>query len=458
MLIRWVILWSWAYWIYLWLNSSMFIVFDSVGYESLARSIVDDGWTKYFITGPNREPLYTFLISVSMIIADALHLPYQKVIGFIQISFLGLGQILLAHLLNRMRVVQWVVAVVLLYWSISPALINSSLSLFSEIATYPLVLGICCFGFDILDRKPMKAFVRIMMGATLGVLMLGFACVKAIAQYSLTITCIWMIGVCWCTCRDRHIRASSIGAILMALMIMYAGVVPIKTLNKIYNGNDVFTNRGPAVIYGNFYRRTLPHNAAQMKACLAMVAGENLCRKVADKKDCKYWHFSTVDEYSFAANLARAGHNEESAGRILFAKAVGMLIQHPVSVIGFGLLESSKMFFWESTQIGFVDYPQWLSRIYGQEWIKSIWRLLVSLATIIAFFSFGVIAFKKQPSGIDGHQTQMQFVLFLALPFMLLYGISTVLTRYAFPMVPLFFLMAGVCLNYFLLRVHAKSL
>jgi len=59
-----------AYWTYLIFNAHMVIKFDAIGYEKLGRLIFTEGWDAYFQTGPHREPLYPWLISLSMHISS----------------------------------------------------------------------------------------------------------------------------------------------------------------------------------------------------------------------------------------------------------------------------------------------------------------------------------------------------------------------------------------------------
>ena len=49
-------------------------------------------------------------------------------------------------------------------------------------------------------------------------------------------------------------------------------------------------------------------------------------------------------------------------------------------------LNGSKMFFWESTQVGFVTYPLWLQKIYDLKIFDDLLRFslfLLSLAAVV---------------------------------------------------------------------------
>src|SRR5262245_4838131 len=72
-----VVLLSLCYWVYLYFTTKMMVVFDSVGYENAGRLIFEKGWREYFVTGPEREPVYIFLIALSMKLGQIFGLHYQ---------------------------------------------------------------------------------------------------------------------------------------------------------------------------------------------------------------------------------------------------------------------------------------------------------------------------------------------------------------------------------------------
>ena len=59
---------------------------------------------RIFKTGPNREPVYPLLVSISMKMADLFVVSYQKILAAFQILILFLTQILSLKILKRLRV------------------------------------------------------------------------------------------------------------------------------------------------------------------------------------------------------------------------------------------------------------------------------------------------------------------------------------------------------------------
>jgi len=113
------IVWAFAlsilYWIYLFFTSDPIVVFDAIGYEQLGRMISQEGWIKFFETGPNREPLYPFLISISMRIADILSISYLEIQKLFQIMILLSAQILTLRLFKLLDISKKIIPFILLY-------------------------------------------------------------------------------------------------------------------------------------------------------------------------------------------------------------------------------------------------------------------------------------------------------------------------------------------------------
>ena len=134
------------YWIYLLFTSRMTIVYDAAVYEQLGAMLYHSGWIEFFKTGPHNEPVYPLLIAFSMRIADSFLIPYLTVQTCFQILILFSTQLLTLFILKRLQMSRGVKALTILYMGISPALVNATFSLFSEIATYPFILGIIIAG------------------------------------------------------------------------------------------------------------------------------------------------------------------------------------------------------------------------------------------------------------------------------------------------------------------------
>src|SRR3989338_11383902 len=81
-----------CYWIYLFFSSHMVIAMDALSYEKLGDLLNKEGWAGYLKDGPNREPFYPLLVSISMQIAARLNVHYDVIQKIIQILFFFLTQ------------------------------------------------------------------------------------------------------------------------------------------------------------------------------------------------------------------------------------------------------------------------------------------------------------------------------------------------------------------------------
>ncbi|MBU4334500.1 MAG: hypothetical protein KKD07_08680, partial [Candidatus Omnitrophica bacterium] len=129
------------YWIYLFLISQMLIIQDALGYKELGELIANKGWLEYFSAGPRREPFYPFLVSISLRFADTTPFSFETLQKFQQLLFLFATQILSYKLLKNLKVRPFFISLAILYIGFSPALINTYLCLFSEIAILPFMIA-----------------------------------------------------------------------------------------------------------------------------------------------------------------------------------------------------------------------------------------------------------------------------------------------------------------------------
>ncbi|MCA9398889.1 MAG: hypothetical protein KC618_04005, partial [Candidatus Omnitrophica bacterium] len=179
-----VILLSLGYWTFLFFSSEMHIVFDSISYQNSGKRIYTQGWIEHFRTGPNREPLYLYMIAISMQLADFLSVQYQTIQKILQILVMLISQIMLWRILARLKIRPGIITFVLLYWGLSPAINNSALSLFSEIATYPFVLAIIfisILGYQSIKKNKLRR--SLVYGLILGLLFIFVTFVKALFGY-----------------------------------------------------------------------------------------------------------------------------------------------------------------------------------------------------------------------------------------------------------------------------------
>jgi hypothetical protein len=121
--------------------------------------------------------------------------------------------------------------------------------------------------------------------------------------------------------------------------------------------------------------------------------------------------------------------------------SIKQAFRNPFQYIILGLAEGLKMFFWESTKIGFVSYPHWLQKIYDIKIFNNALRLIVSLLSLIAVAHLWLKVLSSRASPIEFLMGVLIFVYILSFSFV------CVLTRYALPFAPIYLITIGVWIN-----------
>jgi len=428
---------SLLYWSYLALTTRMEIVFDSIGYQSLGRMLESQSWTVYFSSGPHREPLYPLLIAAAMRLEHLTGFAYVKIMCFFGMIIMFLTQVLSYKIMRLLNIRQGICMLILIYLGISPALNNSAFSLFSEIGTYPLVLGILLTSYYLWDaiNQEHKKHV-LLLSLLLGILLTLATLIKGVFE---CVAPIYLIIFFLKAKRNKALLLS----IIVTLGCFYIPITSYKWLNWHYNGTFAVTDRGSSMVYGNAARDTEPLTLKKFGAALASVPGVGVCPKYFSQENCDFWAFQESDAIGSekVTELNKQHLNGTQTDATLIHLAIQKVRQKPFQYILISSIEAFKMFFWESTKIGFVAYPEWLSKIYSIKIFNNGLRLLMSLASFVAvFFLWLQIVTQKSPpfACLIGAMILIYIFFFIFV---------CVLTRYALPISPLYLITIGLWLN-----------
>ena len=244
------------YWAYLLFTSQSEVVWDSLDYEVLGKMLKEQGWVEFFKTGPNREPLYPLLISIAMRLADGLNVSYLKVLDILQFFCLFCSQILTLKILQKLKINHFIIAAIILYLGLSPALVNFALSVYSEILTLPLILAVILLSYTIFShlKKATKPTI-IVGGILLGTLLILLTLVKGIFELICPLFLLSSLLLLPQFLKNKMAR-QYILLLVVSLLSFYALLFSYKSLNKHYNGVFTLTSRGPWALYGFAARRT----------------------------------------------------------------------------------------------------------------------------------------------------------------------------------------------------------
>ncbi len=447
------IFWAFAlpflYWTYLLFSTTMQIESDAFRYKELALGIYKDGWSGFFQNKPINVPLYPFIISISMHIADLLSISFLKVQTCIQILILFASQALLYKVLILLRIQRNIVAAVIFYFGFSPAIVNSTFSLYCEIITYPLVLALLLTFVSawqyVLKDQSRKIFISILLLVIIFVLL---TLVRAIFEYVL----ILFVFVFFCFSFYFLIKRQWKKSITILLLILTTyfmfqfALIPYRQMNYKYNGYKSLVSKASFSIYGNAVTRTKKLTSKDTLIFLANIPGDNVCRKIFNEEECSSWLSYKKISKNKIKELQNQGMSNHQIDSMLYKLSLKNIYRSPLQYMFLTIAEGSKMFFWESTQIWFVTYPPWLWKIFCFVPFKNGIRLFASLLTIFSILYIAQYLWKNKEKLFDVNQNKnndMPFLFFiLALIFIniTLHAPFYMQTRYAFPLVPLYLL------------------
>ena len=446
------------YWIYLFFTTTILIRFDAIGYQSLGTLIHEQGWIPFFKEGPHREPVYSFIISISMNLGKLFSIPYQLIQKFIQLLFLFSTQILALKILRNLKVRDTMVGLCILYLGFSPSLVNSACSLFSEIVTYPFILGIVLLSARLwrtfsTDKPPLL----ILKSLLFVILFFALTLTKGIYEYIFYLFLIPFFLVCIQSFSLKKKNKLINILIFLTIAISFFGLLihSYKHLNKKYNGRyTIADNRGPYSICSSATRRTGDLTFKQVLTRIAYTGGQGACESIFSKEDCSFWGIHNYDVYGMTVlTIVNGEYPKDKVSGIMINFAKERILQKPFQFIFFTVLESMKMFFWESTQIGFVKYAPWQTKLYAFGPFKNALRLFMSLLSLSAFLFALIFAFKnrKQLLGISSPENKsiqmLGFMLLISICHIGMYSLFMTIPRFIFPIVPLYLIIIAFSLD-----------
>lgn len=437
------------FWIYLGIVSQMIIVHDAAGFEHLAKMFKQGDWEEYFKTGPNREPLYPYLISFAMRLADQWHVSYLEIQKLFQVLILILSLILLLFSLRKLKISTGITAAALLYFGFSPTVTNAGFSLYSEMAVFPLLLGIAL--------TASRSWITLVAGTTgktvlyallFSTLFLFTTYIKGIYENIFIIFLIPFVVLTGALLRQNKTAQfrNAIVFLTVTCSVFIAGTLPMKFLNKHYNGNFTFTNRGPYALSASVNRRTQPITSTQVLSLATYnFGGEAACHKYFSPETCGLWSIERSDLLGRSAltEVQNKSPNSSTDSELLHFSQEKILNNFPQYVFLTGI-EWLTMFFWESPEPGFVARPDWMDRIYFASPFKELLRVVISLLSIFSFF-YLLGSLRKNTD-----RDKVIFLFFVGLLIFLhftFYSLFTTVPRWAIPVIPLCLIMIANALQ-----------
>ena len=443
----------------------MEIRYDAFIFEKLAKIISAEGWVSFLKQGPSLEPLYPFVISVSIKIASWLGISYQKVQSGMQVLILLLSQLLLYKMLCALRIRRTITALIVAYFGLSPAIINSTFSLFSEIITYPFIIGLIFLSVKIWQSILKMDFKRtICLGIAFSLLACTATFAKAILEY---VFMLYLFPFLWLMIRswrqNQLAQCRCCFAFIVLFMLIFQSLLHgYKRLNDQYNGHYTLTDsRGPYYFYQYAVQRAAPFDKDRFLIALFSVPGENVCRAVYGERCRSWWWDNTSLGIKKAEELKSQGVADKYINDKIMKLGIKEAASNPFQFTLFMSLEMVKLLFWESTKVGYVAYPRWVQWVYDIKNLSQFLRLFVFLLTTFSlFYTLKNIFYHRHrlytDNSPDDARFQLLFFLFyFTAVYILMYSLVLTITRYAFPVVSLYLAVMAFTLDKLLPPRHA---
>lgn len=431
------------------------LYYDALGYHQNAQILWHKGWLGYWGSGLNREPLYSWFVSLSLRFADWLKMDYVPILLLGQV-LLFIGMLcLLDRLLTKLKINDISKALVLLYAVFSPALINTTFIEWSEIITYPIVILVilsCIKGWKYLYNEQASVRGAFLRGVFLALSMGALTSVKAVSeQVAIFLIGPWMYAV-WKWRKSARRSLLSLGLVIGFISVYWTAINIYKEINWHYNGQYVLTDRGSWALYGNTARRTAALSSRQWLAAVLSVPtnGEECFKLLNPPDECRYWTFTVSDQLGEEARerLQKQKLPLEEVNKTLVKESVIKMVQKPFQTAALMVMEAMKFMFWEyNARLEYAVFPNWLNAVYTNAFLHGLLHYGMALVTLISLIYAVVFMVKRrkilfEPEAKDFESTVVIFFTsFFILLFILFYSFFYCSGRYAMPLVPLFLLL-----------------
>lgn len=450
-----VFLFSLAYWLYLACATNMELSGDAIGYRDLGRLLQNHGWPAYFETGPNREPLYPLLVMVSMQLESISGIAYTKIMAFFGVLLLSTTQFLIYTVLQKLRVRMSICAATLAYFAISPSMNNTAFSLYSEIIALPLILWLILANikaYQSIQSGTIKVALR--SGLYLGLVFIAVTFVKGIFEFIFLVFALFYLSA-MLTHFLKGKKSIAINCLVLLLAFSACYQIPLtayKLLNKKYNGHYALTNRGSWALYASCARRAEKLDPERLLTALAYIPGKGFCEDTFGHEKCAFWGIENLDSLGLTKfHEVSANTPSSMIDQKMLALSKQKIMRNPVQFLFLMGLDGIKMFFWESTQIGFVDYPPWLRQLYDNRLLKDTWRAVVSLLSLAGFI-FLIFNLTAGNRPIDS-----LLIFILMAGFIGFYALFDTIPRFALPIAPLELITIALLADAMYNASHAKN-
>jgi hypothetical protein len=283
-------------------------------------------------------------------------------------------------------------------------------------------------------------------GICLGLIFCAITFVKGVFEFIfLVFALVYLLAMIMSFFQNKKNATINCLLVFLAFSICYQiPVMAYKSLNKEYNDHYALTNRGSWALYSSCARRAEQLTPERLWTALAYIPGKGFCEGTFGPQKCYFWGIESLDSFGITKYQEVAAFTPASmVDQKMMALSKEKVMHNPGQFLFLMSLDAIKMFFWESTKIGFVEYPSWLQRLYDSHLLKNGLRTVISILSLMGFIFLLVISFKKivpffkfNPTA-DTKDIDSVLILILLSSFIGFYALFDTIPRFALPIASL---------------------
>jgi hypothetical protein len=439
-----------CYWLFLASYSRIILAGDSIGYINLASLFNTQGLVGYLKTGPNREPIYPFLLSLAIKLSVPLGRPFAFVAVYFQILFVLLTQILTYIALKRIRVHEYISLGIVFYIGISPAIMHSTFILYSEVITYPFILLVLLLAHQLwqsIKHSKLKLSFFLIFLISICLMLLTF--MKASFEIISPLVILFLFILIRRSLPHQKRLQIYLTMFAIFLMTFYTPILTYKSLNKKYNGQFVLTDRGAWALYGQTARRMQPLTFQRTLSAIVFTSSWKNCTEIFSDQECQDWSFIASDDLGAnkRSELSRQ-MSEKEVNHTLLKLSFDEILKNPLQY-GFLMgIEAIKMFFWETTLVQYVYFPQIVFSIYNLMPVYFFFNFFLAVLTFVSFIYTFIFLWRTRDN--NEKDDRREFIVLTAGFILIFVGIQCffyILPRYILPIASLLLILIALFLE-----------
>lgn len=420
--------------------------FDAQNFWTHAQQFLSDGlFTTLAHTAPPREPGYPlFIYAVAKLVPSAWLL--KAVISF-QMLLLLLCGMMMASLTKLIRPSSWLSLAVFLAVSLSPALLSTAQTLYSESLAAFLFTSWIFFlvrwhrewretstsSLSLIISGIAGTFLIMTRGAYLHVLLASFLGLMAME---------WFF-----TAHDKRVK-------LLKLMALYGVILFTLPAYWMHRNQRVFgvstmADHAGVVLKGRYERSLETYTRKDFFAGTLNSISESACRAVY--KDCTKYAFEHANTYGYVAATSLANERGISgiqANQIVFKETLhAVFFKHPIRFFAFSWFELWQLVFFETMGTGATSVDSaWLRSLQGLPWLRGGIHLGLSTFYLLGIGLF-LFFFLRRSSSLMNDVSDPALFWMMGIPLaghFAVYSMATTVIRYSFVIAPIYILLALV--------------